>query len=164
MKGLYVLAAAALLGCGETSAPTSVAQQGLRPAHKVGDVLVNDWTPVELQLTACNGETVSLTGDLHYLVAITQSNNGSVNAKLSSDYTFSGVGDITGAGYEGGMKFTDHEIINQGAATNFSIESSVRLIGKGSVLNTWFDFSTDFTINANGDITHNNSAFTARCS
>jgi hypothetical protein len=163
MKALFVLAALALAGCGEVKSPTSVAQNRLTPRGAAGDMLVNETTPVDLGFVACNGELVPLSGNVQYKYEITTPASGSFHARITSDYTFSGFGSVTGAKYEGGARFVDKENYNSGAATVFNVEMSVHMIGQGSVPNSWLDGTTAFTINANGDMTHNAGTYTTRC-
>lgn len=129
----------------------------------MGDILANERAPVDLVITACNGETVELSGDLHFAYQITTAASGNVSSKVTNDYSFSGVGSVTGAKYEGGMHFVDKEILNLGAATVFSDDASLRLIAQGNVPNTWLDYGMAFTIDANGNVSHDTGTYSTRC-
>jgi hypothetical protein len=162
-KLLFVLSALALVACSDVNSPTNPASKSLALRGALGDMLVNESVPVTLALVACNGEEVDVSGTERFMTAITTTPSGNTIARVTNDYSFSGVGLVTGAKYEGGAHFVDKEILNVGAATVFSIDMSERLIGQGNVPNTWVDISTAFTIDANGNVTHNASTYSTRC-
>ena len=115
-------------------------------------------------VVACNGETVPTSGNSRLMFRLTDTPKGSIIASVSVDYHFSGIGSVTGAKYEGSDRYSDFIKVGSQAAVVFSVSSSTRLIGQGKVSDTWLDFTTKFTFNANGEITHRNSDFKSRCS
>jgi hypothetical protein len=165
MKRLLVLPvlALSLAGCRDVNSPTTSGRVALRPVNGAGDMVVNETTPYTDALVGCNGERVDITGSMHFTYEITTPPGGSYHLRTTNDYTFSGVGAVTGANYQGGLRFVDKENYNAGSAIVYDVDSSVRLIGQGSVPNMWLDANTAFTINANGEISHDNVVFNVRC-
>src|SRR6266566_3807420 len=101
MKALYILGALAAIGCSDITSPSN-----LTAPKPVNEVLANEKGPVDLELTACNGETVFLTGE-HHFVMKSKSNDkkGSFSLEISDHAHYKGYGQLTGAKYEGETSF-----------------------------------------------------------
>ena len=104
-----------------------------------------DFYPV----TACNGETVFMTGQLHQVFKFTTTKSGNVSAFVSADYNLSGVGTTTGAEYRATTHIRDQEMASDNVS-NFSYRTSTKLIGSGKVPNSTLDVTVRVLF-ANGE-------------
>ncbi len=163
MKASYVLAVLALAGCAEATSPTSHSSPTLSTKGRT-DMVINETTLVPfLSFNSCNGEPVTLSGTLHYMLEITTPSNGSFHYRETSDYRLTGVGGITGTKYEGSIRLVKQQIVNSGAATVLEDAASGRLIARGNVPNLFGELKTATTINANGEVKHSDTTFRPRC-
>ncbi len=161
MKAFYVLAVVALVGCTEATAPHSSPTLSTKGR---AEMISNETTPIPFVFfNSCNGDPVTLSGNVHDKLEITTPSNGSFHYRLTSDYTLTGVGGVSLAKYEGRIQFVDKQIINSGAATVFLVAASGHLIAQGNVPNLFGELKTASTINANGEVTHSDVTFRPRC-
>jgi hypothetical protein len=113
-------------------------------------------------LTACNGETVIMTGELHQVFKFTTTKSGNVSAFLSADYSLSGVGSTTGAKYNATTHIRDQEMASDNVS-NFSYRTSTKLVGAGKVPNSTIDFTVRVLV-ANGETRVENIDISTHCS
>lgn len=165
MKASYVFAAVvAVVGCTEATAPTGHSSPTLSTVGR-GDMILNETTPLPVSppLTACNGDLVYGSGTVHTMVEITTSPSGSRHTRATAHFKFTGVGQPSGATYVGDTWAVEKDISNSAGASVYELGGSGRLITQGKVTNTWVDFTTTLTINANGEMTHSSDTFKVRC-
>lgn len=167
MKALFLLAALPLAACNEITSPTGAASVSPAPvlsAPTTGarEVLVNDKSNVELVLVACNGETVVLSGKQHYVVNVSTDHNGNTKLSVSNNTHFSGYGTVTGAKYEGELVYMDKEASTDDQFT-FNTSTVLKLKGQGKVPDTDLEFSTKFTVHADGSVTGEDDDFKSTC-
>ena len=146
------------IGCTE-AAPTAPLQSGASSANQM---LTNDKQPVELLLSACNGETVPMSGTLHSKFKLTTSKSGNVSASLSADYKLSGIGDVTGAQYHGSLTIKDQEMVSDNTS-HFRHRTLMKLVGQGSVPNSVEGFTVHVVV-ANGEVRVEHTDVTSSCS
>jgi hypothetical protein len=158
MKYLALLSILALAGCKDVASPTSP----LAPARLSGDLITNDKVSFSSPggIVACNGETVTLSGTIHTMLKVTTNANGSTSF-FSINETLAGVGDLTGAKYQGGQR--EKITTNAVGAQVFDMAITVWLIGQGNVPNTYIDSNLHVTQNANGDISVERFSDNVRC-
>jgi len=159
MKYLALLPLFALAACNDVTSPVS---RNLAPTGNRNAMLVNEKTDFASPgaIIACNGEPVTLTGTIHVMDHETSSNKG-VNIVFWIDYTLSGIGDVTGARYQGGESYRIQA--EQNAASVFSVAITVRLVAQGNIPNTFIDSDLRVTMNANGEPTVERLGDRARC-
>jgi hypothetical protein len=103
---------------------------------------------------------VTLTGTIHTLLKETTNANGS-SSFFSINETLSGIGDLTGAKYQGGQ--SERITSNTVGAQVFDLTISVWLVGQGRIPNTFIDTDFHVTEDANGNITAEREADRVRC-
>jgi len=113
-------------------------------------------------LTACNGETVFMTGELHQVFKFTTTKSGNVSAFASADYSLSGVGTTTGAQYRATTHIRDQEMASDNVS-NFSYRTSTKLVGSGKVPNSVVDVTVRVLF-ANGETRVEKIDTSTRCS
>jgi hypothetical protein len=98
------------------------------------------------------GESIELTGTLHILFTATE--NGSGGFSVSSHFNpqaLTGVGDTTGAKYQGTGVTRDNFNLNVGQVSTFV--NNFRMIGQGPGNNLLVHDVTHVTVNAKGVVT-----------
>lgn len=169
MKTFFVLSALALAACSDVTAPTSLASSNLAPPGSRVDVVTNihQKTPFTAVMVACNGEEVDVFGDQTFTFKLSTNDDGSTKLSVSNDAHFKGVGSVTGAKYEGSQKYTDKETTKLDDGTfnryTFSTRTTLQLKGHGKVPDLFLNYSTKFTINADGSISHEDTDFSSSC-
>lgn len=160
MKVLLVVFTLALVGCSEITSPTSVAPSALAPAAPAFATIVNEKTAfTNAVLNACNGETVVVSGERHFVLKATMS-----GYSVSEDSHFSGIGTLTGVKYEGSTRFVDKETTKKNGTFSTSTSESVHLVAKGNdVPDLFLEYSVKFTINPDGTFSHEDYDTTFRC-
>jgi hypothetical protein len=149
---------ASVAGCTE-AAPTTPQLQSV--AALANAMVANEKQPVDLVFTACNGETVAMSGTVHTRFRLTTSKSGNVSASLSSDYNLSGIGDATGAQYNGKLSIRDQEMATDNVS-GFRHRTSLRLVGQGNVPNSVAGFTVHVVI-ANGETRVEHTDVTSSC-
>lgn len=144
---LFALLSAALLA---SPAPQTFAAVAQATTVTTNETLTLNTTTVNL----CNGDTVTLTGEVHIVTHTTISSNG--NSHVKTHQNFEGV---TGTGtllltYRA-VSTNNHTVNNNGnnAQQEFTTVNRVRLISQGPSDNYKLDITIHSTINANGDAT-----------
>lgn len=155
MVGLCILC-----GCSDSTAPTLSARSTTgRPA-----VVENDKVPAALTTTnPCNGDVVVLTGTSHVMVKQMQLPNGTFHLDLDVISQYTGVGVPSGLSYQGTSRDSDHFTSNTGFPVTESFVSEVSLRSSGKGANYSAGIKSDYTINANGEVTANHAHETDRC-
>lgn len=159
MRRFSILSLAiAAIGCTET-APS--APQMRNVAASANTMIANEKQPIELVVTACNGETVVLSGNVHTRFRLTTTKSGNVSAALSADYNLSGIGAVTLARYNGSLSIRDQELATNNVS-GFSHRTSMRLVGQGNVPNSVQGFTIHVVV-ANGAVRVEHMDVTSRC-
>lgn len=111
------------------------------------------------------GEVVTLSGTLHLLVHVTIDAHGGVHVKSHAQpQGVSGIGELTGAKYQGTGVTQDHTNIGAaGLPYTFTFVNNFRIIGQGPGNNSTVHENVHVTINANGEVTASVDNFRARC-
>src|SRR5438876_3928873 len=101
MKALYIFGALAAIGCSDITSPSNLTAP--KPANEAID---NEKGPVDLELTACNGETVFLTGEHHFVIkSKSNEEKESFTLEITDNAHYGGYGQLTGAKYEAHTSF-----------------------------------------------------------
>lgn len=158
MRRITTLLLAGVVGCSEAS---STAPQLQSDAVTANAVVANDKQPVELVVTACNGETVALSGTLHTKLRLTIAKSGNVSATTSFDYDLSGIGAVTGAKYNAKLTIRDQEMASDNVG-GFHHRTSLRLVGQGNVPNSVEGFTVHVVV-ANGEVRVEHTDITSSC-
>ena len=110
------------------------------------------------------GETVVLTGDLHFLVSTTLNGNIARTKFHFQPQGISGYGSITGDKYQGtGVTQGQLKSSLENGQASVTMINNFRIIGQGPGNNFLVHENTHLTINANGDVTAFVDNFTADC-
>lgn len=113
---------------------------------------------------SCNGETVTLTGQVHLVTHVTTDSNGGTHFRSHQNYE-----NVTGAGSLGNsyraVSSNNHTVNDNGsnAQQEFTIVNRVRLISQGPADNLLINVTSHTTINANGQATSTVSNFEVIC-
>jgi hypothetical protein len=139
----------------------------LRPAMAAVATTSNAFVPIALAVfVPCAnggaGETVTLTGNLHFQSHTTVDAQGGLHANVHTQpQGVSGTGDVTGAKYQGTGVTQDR--INVTAGETFTFVNNFRIIGQGPGNNFLVHQNVHITINANGDLTADVDNLRAEC-
>jgi hypothetical protein len=148
-----ILLACSLALCASVAPPRAAAQ-----AFTETD---NQTVPIDFIATACNGETVIISGDSHVVVHLT-SNPNHTTFKTHIQFQLSGTS-------ASGIKFNANETVDSientstGAAQVLNSVGQLHLISQGSTDNLVVRTTIHVTINANGEITATSFEFTTEC-
>ena len=126
-------------------------------------VTTNEKVPLELTVfIPCVPETVTVTGELHILSHTTVNPDGSFHVVSHfNPQGVSGIGDVTGAKYQGtGVTQTN---FNLNVGQTFTFVNNFRFIGQGPNNNSTIHENVHVTVNANGVVTSTVDNFTAKC-
>lgn len=109
--------------------------------------------PLNMTVTACEGQQVTLNGNIHIVTHVTTNPDGSLHIKEHSNYqNVSGVGQPTPFLYRGVS--SDNTIFNNNPPqSNFTVVDQVLLVSQGLTDNLQVHVTMHFTINANGQTT-----------
>lgn len=108
--------------------------------------------PLNMTVTACEGQQVTLNGNIHIVTHVTTNPNG-LHIKEHSNYqNVSGVGQPTPFLYRGVSSNNTH-FNNHPPQSNFSVVDQVLLLSQGLSDNLQVHITMHFTINANGQTT-----------
>lgn len=159
MKVLAAVCALAVAGCSDVTSPASVAPNVLVPTAPAFATVANERTPFYATLTACNLETVPVSGERHFVFKVTTK-----GYSVSDDSHFSGVGTVTGVKYEGSQKITDKEMTKKDGTFSTTNSYLLHLVAAGKgVPDLLFGYSTRLTIGPDGTVKHEDSGVTVRC-
>lgn len=129
MKALYMLSALAAVGCSDITSPSNLTPQ--KPAN---EVIANFKEPSDLEMTACNGETVFLTGEHHFeMKSENNDRKGSFKIEITDHAHYKGYGQITGAKYEGETSYKKLIESDDPDDFTFFVRSTLHLEGKGKI-------------------------------
>ncbi|MBI2852663.1 MAG: hypothetical protein HYX84_06145 [Chloroflexi bacterium] len=149
MKRLKRLATAVLMGVALTIGTVV-------PAN--AEVVTNISVPINvLVFVPCAnggaGELVSLSGNLHVLVTVTEDEAGGFHLSASNNpQGISGTGLTTGANYRG-TGVTRQELNLTNGASEVTFVNNFRIIGQGTGNNFLVHQTVHLTVNANGEVT-----------
>jgi hypothetical protein len=106
-----------------------------------------------MTVTACEGQQVTLSGNIHIVTHVTTNPNGNLHIKEHSNYqNVSGVGQPTPFLYRGVS--SNNTIFNNNAPqSEFTVVDQVLLLSQGLSDNLQVHVTMHFTINANGETT-----------
>lgn len=146
---IVLATAAALGGCDDSRA----AQAVLAPAAEAA-VAANQWTQLSFEmLNPCNGETIPMSGQMHFVSRATSDGNGGMHIGGAANARFDGVGQATGTAYV--AAFTTPFSINARPPYPMSVSDvyNLTVVGRGNATNFSAHFRFFMTVNANGIVT-----------
>jgi hypothetical protein len=149
------------IACSDRPSPTEPINVGINPA-----VVVNERIPIFFGVVnPCNGEElVSLEGDIHIVISMTEDGNGGFHFGVLNESHFSGIGAMTGAQYRGFFNSNGHFHVLQPFPQIFTVASpGTMTISSGDVPNFIVLFVSHLTINANGEVTVDKNEFRTEC-
>jgi hypothetical protein len=148
----YLFTAAALVGsmaCADSTAPAA-----LRVASGHRDMDANETTPAALEtVNPCNGDAVSLTGTLHFIIHSTTSTDGNQHFYIDFSSTYSGIGVPSGVSYTATTHQAEELTTNDPFPVVAKEVITEHLRSQTSVDNFDMDDEYHVTINSNGVIT-----------
>jgi hypothetical protein len=122
----------------------------------------NTTVPIDFTATACNGETVNISGDSHVVVHLTQNDN---HTTFETHIQFHLSGESAS-----GIKYVANETVDSiqqtpinNGATVFNTVGQLHLIAQGSADNLVVRTTIHTTVNANGQITATSFEFEVEC-
>lgn len=144
---LFALLFVALLS---SPVPLNAAVMAQATTVTTNETLTLNSTTVNL----CNGDTITLTGQVHIVTHTTTDSNGGSHVKTHQNFE-----DVSGTGtlvltYRG-VSSNNHTVNNNGSnlQQEFTSVNRVRLISQGPSDNYKLDITIHTTINANGEAT-----------
>jgi hypothetical protein len=167
MKAIYLVLALSIVACNDITspakaAPNTIALATVSPDAVTTDKVFNDRSDITFDLTGCNGEPVTVSGDQHTILKLMYGNDGSLRMSTTTDAHVSGVGASTGAKYIGDIKSVD-KLAEGNDRINWISSYSMTLNGQGSVDDTIIEYSTKFTLEPDGSVKHQIYNFSWRC-
>jgi hypothetical protein len=167
MKASYLVLALSIVACNDITSPTKAAPNTIllatvSPDAVTTDKVFNDRSDITLDLTGCNGESVTVSGDQHTVLKLMYGNDGSLRMSATTDAHLSGDGASTGAKYVGDIKTAD-KLAYSTDRINWISSYSLTLGGQGKVPDTIVEYSTRFTLEADGSVKHQYFNFSWRC-
>lgn len=162
----YLLAASclALAACSEpVSGPvqTAVVTSGNRASVAVQNEVYRD-VPAGF-FNPCNGEQIIGTTRIHILVTSTDTRSGNSIFNYSTTMDFNGIGETTGTSYTGRTREAFKYSFGNDRATEFTVESEMRVISQGSPQNFTTTSRVHITMNATGIPTAEQEFVKAEC-
>lgn len=121
----------------------------------------NTTVPIDFTATACNGETVNISGDSHVVVHLTRNDNHTT-FETHIQFHLSGEG-ASGTRYIANETVDSIENTSPGAAQVFNSVGQLHLIAQGSADNLVVRTTIHTTVNANGQITATSFEFEVEC-
>ncbi|HEV2705882.1 MAG TPA: hypothetical protein VGV59_08150 [Pyrinomonadaceae bacterium] len=118
--------------------------------------------PIDFIATACDGQTVIISGESRVIVHSVTSDSGQTTFRTHIQFHLSGEA-------PDGTRYTANETVNgtetsgTGSATTFTSIGQLHLISSGSDDNLTVRTTIHTTINANGQVTSTNFEFTTEC-
>ncbi len=129
------------------------------------ELAYNITNPISLtQFISCAGETVSVSGDLHFLFTLeTDASGGSHITFHGNSEGLSGVGLSSGTQYRAVDVFTQTVYVGAPLPVKITLTETHRFVGQGAGNDLWSHYNIDFTINANGNATASVTNFKVDC-
>ena len=135
-------------------------------ATATADVTLNQDipTPITAITNPCNGETVTLSGTFHVLVATTSDGNGGFHMVMKDNaQNLTGIGQTTGTNY----RFVSNSMFNVNVQppfpSEFTLPATMNLVSQGSAPNFFVQSLFKVTVNADGTVTVAIFAFNTSC-
>ena len=122
----------------------------------------NVTVPIDFIATACNGETVIISGESHFNVISVTSDSGQTTFITHIQFHLSGVGP-TGTRYNANETVNSSETGGASGATTLNSIGQLHLISQDSSDNLTVRTTIHTTVNANGEITATSFEFTTEC-
>jgi hypothetical protein len=124
------------------------------PAYAEANTTTERYTePYEATITACNGEDVHLTGELHFVVHTTNANGASHSTMVLIPQGVVGVGAETGTQYRAVGGDREQYNFNGVAPVTYTNTDMYNLVSQGGNDNLLVYFTIHVTVNANGETT-----------
>jgi hypothetical protein len=118
--------------------------------------------PVSFQATGCNGDTVTLTGNLNVVAHVSQSSSGNLNVEVNIDSQgLTGTGAPSGVQYQANQHA--HDMFDATAASTTTMTDKFVLIAKGNTPDLIVTMTMHYTINADQTVTAVVDTFTVKC-
>jgi hypothetical protein len=133
-----------------------------RAAAQASVITDNQTVPIDFIATACNGETVTISGESHVVVHATNTPGGTSNFVTHIQFHLSGVS-------ASGVRYNANETVNTtstsggNGSTTFNSVGQLNLISQGNEDNLVIRTTSHVTVNANGEITATSFEFTTDC-
>ena len=109
--------------------------------------------PLNTVVSGCDGQSVTLSGEIHIVTHVTNNPNGGILIKEHSNYQdVSGVGQPITLTYRG-VSSNNTVFNNSMPQSEFTVIDQVLLISQGPTDNLQIHVTMHFTINANGQTT-----------
>jgi hypothetical protein len=150
---------ALLLAC---SLALAVSVATPRAAAQASTITDNQTVPIDFIATACDGETVTITGESHVVVHATLTPAGTTNFVTHIQFQLSGVS-ASGVRYEANETVNTTSTSGAGGSTTFNTVGQLHLISQGGADNLVVRTTIHVTVNANGEITATSFEFTTDC-
>jgi hypothetical protein len=118
--------------------------------------------PVSFDATGCNGDTVTLTGNLNLVAHVSQSASGNLNVEINVDSQgLSGTGLPSGTTYQANSHA--HDMFDATAGFTTTVVDKFVLIAKGKNPDMITTMTFHYTINADNTVTATVDTFTVKC-
>jgi hypothetical protein len=148
---VFALSCLTLAACSDLAtspAPVSAIRGGNRSNAILQNDVLQD-VPAALY-NPCNGEVIAGTARLHMMISTNDTKSGNTMTDFSSTLDFDGIGEVTGTIYNGRTREGFNYSLGTNRATEFSIDSELLVISKGSAENFSSTARVHITYNANG--------------
>ena len=118
--------------------------------------------PVNIEATGCNGDTVTLTGNLNVVAHVSQSASGNLNVEVNIDSQgLSGTGLPSGTTYQANSHA--HDMFDATTGFTTTVTDKFVLIAKGKNPDLITTMIFHYTINADNTVTATVDTFTVKC-
>jgi hypothetical protein len=112
---------------------------------------------------ACLGEPVTLTGNLHVLVIVQETGNGTFVLTHAQPQGIEGTGQTSGALYRGTGVTRSSAFLDAAPPFDVTFVNNFRIIGAGDANNFMVHQVVHMTVNANGEVTATVSQIDVSC-
>jgi len=137
-------------------------------AHAAGPVVISN-TNIPITNTVVvpcanngQGDTIQLSGTIHFLLLVTLDNNGGFLLHLTSNaQDLTGVSQTSGVTYHGGVG--DSFTINGKVGFEQTFTNNFILVGQGTAANLMFNGVGHLTVNPDGTVTVSFNISSVRC-
>jgi hypothetical protein len=160
-RALPAVLAITVNACSDRPSPAEPQHLAISPR-----IVVNERTPIFYGVVnPCNGEElVSLEGDIHIVISMTEDGDGGFHFGVFNGSHFSGVGATTAAQYTGFYNSNSHFDVRQPFPQVVTAASpGTIVISSGNAPNFLAFFVYHLTINANGEVTGQRNEFRTEC-
>lgn len=133
-----------------------------RAAAQASVITSNETVPIDFIATACDGETVTISGESHVVVHATLTPSDTTNFVTHIQFHLSGTS-ASGVHYEANETVNTTSTSGDDRSTTFNSVGQLHLISQGGADNLVVRTTIHVTVNANGEITATSFEFTTDC-